>query len=79
MESLNDLAQVLRGEGLLEGAAMMFHEALCANQELLGFQHPRTLASMNTMADTLQEMGAFDQALDGIVRQLNDRPITANG
>jgi tetratricopeptide (TPR) repeat protein len=51
-----------RALGRYEIASGMEEAALTVRQELLGREHPETLASMNNLADILSDQGEYEEA-----------------
>lgn len=57
------LASALEGLGRLEAAVQPREEALELNRRLLGDTHERTLDAMNKLANTLADLGRFEEAM----------------
>jgi tetratricopeptide (TPR) repeat protein len=63
LESMNDMAEVLRELGELQSALKLHEQALAGRRRALGDNHPRTLHSLNNVAETLRELGDLEGAL----------------
>ncbi|KAI4599650.1 hypothetical protein KJ359_001747 [Pestalotiopsis sp. 9143b] len=62
LDSMNNLAGVLRSQGKYEEAEEMHRETLGRKKSVLGPEHPRTLDSMNNLALVLASQGKYEQA-----------------
>ena len=57
LNSVNNLASLLKKQGKYDEAEPLYREALKVWRETLGDRHPLTLAYMNNLGNLLQDMG----------------------
>ena len=62
LNSMNNLASMLKAQGDLDGARAFHEQVLEVRQRTLGEEHPDTLNSMNNLALTLKAQGDLDGA-----------------
>ncbi|KAH0565005.1 hypothetical protein GP486_001603 [Trichoglossum hirsutum] len=62
LNSMNNLALVLRQQGKYEAAEKMHRRTLILRKKVLGEEHPSTLASMNNLAEMLRQQGNYEAA-----------------
>ncbi len=60
--SLNNLAELLWGQGEYVEAEALLREALAMNRKLLGDEHPDVAASLNNLAALLKDQGKLSEA-----------------
>jgi len=62
LTSVNNLAELLRGNGDYAGAEPLYRRALETQERVLGQDHPYTLDSMKDLADMLEKTECFNEA-----------------
>ena len=62
LTSMNNLAEVLRGQGNYEEAERIHRQALALTEKVLGMEYPDTLTSMNNIALVLSSQGNYKEA-----------------
>ena len=60
--SINNLGMLLKAQGKLDEAGVLYREALEASRATLGDRHPSTLSSINNLGMLLQAQGELDEA-----------------
>lgn len=59
LESINNLAGLLRAKGDMAGAEPLFRRGLADRERVLGLEHPATLISVNNLANLLYAKGTW--------------------
>jgi tetratricopeptide (TPR) repeat protein len=59
---INNLANLLKGQGKLSDAEPLYREALAGRRRTLGDEHPSTLSSINNLAILLKGQGRLGEA-----------------
>ena len=59
---MNQVATMLREQGRLEEAEVVFRRGLAGNERVLGVDHPRTLISINNLGVLLKDQGKLEEA-----------------
>jgi tetratricopeptide (TPR) repeat protein len=62
LDSMNNLALVLRRQGKYYKAKKMHRQALELREKVLSVDHPSTLISMNNLASVLQDQDKHNEA-----------------
>ena len=62
LSSVNNLGSLLKAQGKLEEAEVLYRRALEGRERVLGVDHPDTLLSMYNFADFLEQKGDLSSA-----------------